>query len=59
MIYAFCQRVQVSVGNQWINSEYIFPIETLSELPIIGEPYVILTEIHFQDVILFITICFY
>ena len=42
-----------------LRSEYIFHIETLSELLIIGKLYVILTEIHFQDAILFITICFY
>ena len=59
MIDAFCQRVQVSIGNHWIRFEYFFHIETLSELRIIGKLYVIWTEIHSQDVLLFITICFY
>ena len=59
MIDAFFQRVKVSIGNQWIRSDYIFHIETLSELLIIGKPYVIWTEFHFQDALLFITICFY
>jgi len=51
--------VQVSIGNQWKRSEYIFHIETLSELLIIGKLTVIWTEIHSQDAILFIILCFY
>jgi hypothetical protein len=41
MIDTFCQRVQVSIANQWIRFEYILHIKTLSELRIIGKLYVI------------------
>ena len=47
------------VFNGSIGSEYIFHIETLSDLLIIGKLYVIWTEIHFQDAFLFITFSFY
>jgi hypothetical protein len=53
------QRFSSSIGNQRIRIEYIFHIEILSELRIIGRLYVIWAEIHSQDALMFITICFY